>query len=106
MKRYESFLGNNIFLSIMFLGKTMNTIKTQFKNKIDDMIDSLASIGIRLIRPKENYHEDLAILEWKIKPIREEIRTIVPSNYSTFQNRDNRLYIKFKNYMEEPISKP
>lgn len=80
----------------------MNIIRTQFKIKIDHMIDSLASNGIRLIRPKETNLEDLAGLEWKIKPMREETRIMIPSDYSTFQNRDN-LSVKFRDYKEETL---
>lgn len=62
-KGYEKFLGENICLSAMFLGKTMNTIKTLFKIRTDHIIDSLASEGIKLIKPKETSLEDLAKLE-------------------------------------------
>lgn len=52
-KDYENFIGENICLSIMFLEKKMNTIITQYKLKLDDMIDSLTSNGIKMIKPKE-----------------------------------------------------
>lgn len=41
-----------------------------------------------------------AELEWRMRSIREETRTITP-DYSTYQNRDNNLYIKFRDYKEE-----
>lgn len=67
------------------------------------MIDSLASKRIKLIRPKESYPKDLARLEWRIKPMREETRIMASLDYSTFQNRDNSLSIKFKDYREELV---
>lgn len=102
-KGYENFLGENICLSIIFLGKTMNTINMQFKIKIDHIIDSLASTRIRLVRSTKNNFEDLAGLELKMKSMKDETRTIAPSNYSTFQNMENNLSIKFRDYKEELI---
>lgn len=35
--------------------------------------------------------------------MKDENRTIAPSNYSTFQNMENNLSIKFRDYKEELI---
>lgn len=85
----------------MLLGKIMNTFKALFKIKINHIIDSLASKGIKLIRLGETNLEDLTWLEWKIKSIIEESRTIIPYDYSTYQKKYNTISIKFRGYKEE-----
>lgn len=67
------------------------------------MIDSLASIVVRLIRPKKTNPEILAGLEWKFKSMKEETKTIAPFDYSRYQNIDNHLSIKLRDYKEETI---
>lgn len=60
------------------------------------MIDSLTFNGIKLIKPIETNSKDLAEQGQNIKSLREELRIMAPSQYSTFHNKDDSLSLKFE----------
>lgn len=86
-KGYGNFQNNNIQLDVIFLGKTMNHIHTNFRIQIDWIIEFLSSKGIGFLKPKEYSSKALASLEWTLTL--EEPETILqPSKSILYKNRN------------------
>ena len=97
---FENFTGKNIGLDLIFLGKTMSYINSNYKLKLKNLIDSVSSKGIKFIPGKEISSLTLAGLEWNIQLNSEEVKVIKPQSVSTYTDRNNRLSIRFEDYIQ------
>ena len=94
---YDNIDRENLIICTGFQGKLIHNTSIRFNFKIEKVIETLQSKGIKMIKPPEYSSQLLEGIEWDVK-LKENIS--VPTNGSIYQN-NNRLSISFSDYGEQ-----
>lgn len=95
--------GDNLIITIGFIGKATNDINHRFKVQTDEVVQVFASKGIKMIKPYRLYPKDLAGQEWPIHLLKNSSNQLLqPQDSVMYKGFDGLEYMRFKDYFSTP----
>lgn len=91
--------GDNLLISIGFLGRCSNNSQTKYKIYIDKVVNLTSSKWINMVKPREYSSEQLVGLEWDMEKFLENQETIIaPQEALTYKDIHGRTSLRFLDY--------
>lgn len=83
-------------MTIGFLGKLSHNTEIHFRCPVDDVLEGIASKGVKFIKPPKFSAETLAGLTWDLDTMLSKERTVYqPTTGELYENLDGKLYVTF-----------